>query len=193
MLRTYWIYALISITAASVMMAICTALGRLQPMHPALGAFHPCEDTLCWNDITVHDTSSAVYRVLSEQGYLLIDTYTFTPDVVAKSPLPHACTFRAHLTRQEEVNLLNLNACPDLRLGDVMAVFGTPNGLSLCQSRLTLYYHPDHTVLLHIDDVGAFTLYSPVTEITFYGIAPRDDWHGFALLWRYRLLNGQCR
>ncbi len=146
-----------------------------------------CGDTVCWHGISVRtSTSDDVYRVLAQQGYTLIDTYIFSTDLVATRP--DSCAFRVHLTPDNGINLLNLNTCPNVLLGDVMALFGTPDDLSVCDTRLTLYYNPGHTVEARLDDKGGFSMYSEVFTVTFYPLERPHRWNGFAPIWRYQQL-----
>jgi len=189
MLRVYGVYGGTFWLIACIGQLLALLVGGGQPPHRALAGLSFCEENVCWYDINLRSsTSTDLYHVLAEQGYTTVNSYLFSTEILAQPTHGDGCSIRVYLMASDRLNLMNLTSCPHVLLGDVMALFGMPDDISLCDTVLTLYYNPDHTIVLRLDEHGRFSPYSEIVRIRLYSVARPSDWHGFAPLWRYRQL-----
>ncbi|MFN8372119.1 MAG: hypothetical protein U0694_04495 [Anaerolineae bacterium] len=189
MQRIYHIYGLSLWLFLTLAILLALLLGQLQPPHGALTGLNACDIRLCWYSIDMRSsTGTDLYHTLAQQGYTSVNSYLFSTEILAQPAQGDRCSIRVYLMASDRLNLMNLTACPHVLLGDVMALFGPPDDISLCDTVLTLYYNPDHTIVLRLNERGSFSPYTEIVRISLYPVARPSGWHGFAPLWRYRQL-----
>lgn len=143
----------------------------------------------CWNGIHPGQMSvDAANHILFSQGYEMQNSM-WDRDHIRYIPLDaYRCIVRLghQMARVAEIRLSN---CPNLRLGDVIAAFGQPEGL--LPNSLTLTFERGMARLrVQIDPCAdRLTAFSEVMFVRFSlspGISPYEvPWQGFIPAWRY--------
>jgi hypothetical protein len=87
------------------------------------------------------------------------------------------------------IQAVNLSECPNLRVGDLLAMLGVPDSVCLYYTRFGLMYGGDGETLIMLPGDGLFSPYTPVESIrlTAYPLPWSSmRWHQFIPFQRYR-------
>jgi hypothetical protein len=184
--------------AGGMLLGMSTLVGRAigQPPH-AIGDMGDC-GLPCWRAITPRvSQEAAAEAVLRERGYrevaairMRLSVGVFIPE--ASADCAARLSYRAGIVAD-----IALTGCPDVRLGDLMAVLGAPDGLIagniLSFSGGTLFAavraSPCEGGLSPFDDVeNIFIAYYNAASGPERVLANLHTWHGFASTARYQRL-----
>jgi hypothetical protein len=179
---------------------LAKVLGAQQPINPALAGFiEGCEDKPqpCWYGMMPGITVEEGWDILDAQNYLFVDP---SKEGFADAGNPYYqskwCNiyFQPSFPADETINLIEISHCKGIRLGDVMAILGSPEALVLEYTNIAFQYvdggilvstTPANTVDLNLGpptkEIYSITfLYNPdyIRTETF-------PWHGFTRRWGY--------
>jgi hypothetical protein len=179
------------VVVLAVMMSV---FGSVQPINPALRGFvEGCEGRLkpCWYGIVVQESTlgdaEAVfarlgYEQIGELGRQFLNSRTYRSSLAGEG-----CTVVIYYSSlSQPISEITFNDC-ELLLGDMAAVYGTPDKLHLREWGEGEWTY-DH-LGLSIGFSSDFALYTSFDRIimnpSFTNGALSFGWHGYAPHWRY--------
>lgn len=198
MVRLALAFAFAGVVVFALSGAVAVALGKRQPSHPALAGFYEgCPRQPCWYG--VHPGQSSVNearRLLRARGL----RPSRSGSVYLYYTAVGGCDFDvASSYPSDEISSIHIQKCSHLRLGDVLAVIGLPEGLHTASNRRFWILFAGGRVALQARDLPAWSAHAPVKDIWLINsrLVIRHPWRGFFPRWRYcqlerRLPPGFC-
>lgn len=198
MFRLILALACVSVGAFALLGAAAVAVGRSQPIHPALaGLYDGCARQPCWYGVGPGLSSVNEARLkLRERGL----QPSQSGSVYLYFTAVDGCDFDiASSYPSDEVSSIHLQKCSRLRLGDVLAAVGLPDGLHAASNRRFWILFAGGRIALLARDLPAWSAHAPVTDVWLIDsrLMLRHQWRGFLPRWRYcqlepRLPKGFC-
>lgn len=192
-----WLFALGLFLLATALTVSALGIGAAQPPPSALIGLDGC-GLPCWNQIVPRQTSfDAARAILDKADYNATNwgqTYRFEP-----ADSDSACQVWLKIA-DSKVNVTSLVECPDVRLGDLLAILGKPDGILRSLSGLVFR---DGQILVLVHEFACDEWFTPETNIRMVYFADDEamhvhnqqttdpiyqsfDWRGFASRAYYR-------
>lgn len=187
MMRRWFTLSILLLLMFALLISIAIGIGTITPPKPVLASFQPCDDTFCWLNINVQQTSPReATDILSEYDYTAQDdSIYFAPP---ENAFCDAVLVDSAFGAPVGISSIQLLNCPDLQFGDVANIFGEPQFVNLdCFDTWVLWY--DDTIAILV--TGDLTPRSPVFQVIFFNESAFDrplagiQWHGFLPKWRH--------
>lgn len=170
----------------TIIYAAC-ALGAALPPNPALSGFSEnCQNKPqpCWYGVLPGVTPlSDVLKMFEQRTFQVfehVNPQLGHNEYVVMNPQDHTSCVSTLVPVGEDATILRL-ACPEIRLGDMLAAFGKPDAVY----GTLLYYHSGLIILIH-----TFSAYDGIEFIYLNQKNAFPDctypWSGFATPWRYQ-------
>lgn len=169
------------------LMGLAIQLGTMLPLPTVLTNLQTCE-VPCWNHITPGITSmEEAHNRLVESGYRVRRSPSFRSGETIFVAAVEPCQIWVS-QRDNIVNDIWLRYCDAIWLGNVMSIFGIPEGLAFRPWGDTYLLYRETLVTVQVPAWSS--AFEPVFSLLLWSREDRPPeevsaWNGFVPLWRY--------